>query len=430
MAQLILALVTPRAGEWNHRYIIPGGCSWNDSLLGEALQKIESSPENRYGICISDTVHQQGGREGTEKLFFYCDNFEYLSRENQNECHKILKDWFENQRDALIRNVNWASEGKKQTISRPELSGLYHDLTNLTASASQPSEGNEKKKNSCCLRGGCLMLAVVLGIGLALGLGDWGRAFQENFIEPIKETAKQVNDRLSGQSDTPNQADKNKEKDLTPFYDLFVWPEGSEKNENNLVTVFDNLWQAQGKAARPNLDAYLEEEGPILKLLEDKESGQNSPLVLPKNQDAKNPDNWKVLQGIDPQIFHKTIVQLKDMGWPFKIDSEFKPLNNGFEARFYYLEEWKYAKSLRDFLVKESELDFSPEESLYGVLEKVFSEKQRIAQNNITNWVAKRLKESKNLEDDDALKESENLVKLLKELNGSDFSQSPTPITP
>jgi len=427
MAQIILALVTPRAGEWNHRYIIPTGCGWNDTQLGEALQKVEACQGSRFGMCVSAIVHQQGGREGTEKLFFYCEDFEYLSSDLQKKSREKLELWFQNQRESLIQNVNWSSEGQKQAIPRAELCGLRHDLINLTASASRPAEEPEKKKNSCCLGGGCLMLAVVLGIAMAFTPGKW---IHNNFTEPINEFT-QENTVEPTMKHTANQSvdQAPQEEDLTPYYDLFVWPEGSEKN---LQEAFDILWEARGKESRSNLSDYTKGNEEIDDLLKDKES--EKPWFLPIKRDTNNPENWKVLQGIEPLKFHTFIVQLKDMGWSHdKILKEFKPMKKKYDTRFYYANEWEYAEWWRDFLVEATEknITFSKEETtiLKDVAERIFSE-GKIVQLSIQNNIAQKLKDSKKLDDDTALNEAVSIITHLKELLTADSSWSSESTTP
>lgn len=64
-----LIAMTPRAGRWNHRYLVPPDLNLTSEVLGRLTRMADQQPQGPAWIAVSQEVQQEGGgRVGQEML--------------------------------------------------------------------------------------------------------------------------------------------------------------------------------------------------------------------------------------------------------------------------------------------------------------------------------------------------------------------------
>lgn len=90
----LLFASTPRAGEWNHRFLVPMGGTWSDAELEQLTR--DDSP---YVVRESNRVKQGGERGGVEMLVLVDDRLDDSNRAN-------VKSWLREKLPELGRIVS------------------------------------------------------------------------------------------------------------------------------------------------------------------------------------------------------------------------------------------------------------------------------------------------------------------------------------
>ena len=346
MAQLTLALITPRAGEWNHRYVVPYGKNWNDTELSSALQKLEYERGTCSGIVLSVVVHQQGGREGTEKLFLYSPDFQALSPAAQQKCRVCMERWFQNRRETMLQSINWPVEGKTQVIPRAELVDLYRELENLLAAGgrSAAAGGKTGEKTKTLSWGGCLMIVAVVGLVLAF---NPFQAVKEAVMPSSQPSVEQVRNTPQPKILTDEQF---LEQNQPLFQQMFVWTEGKPLNPGNLERALDQVWPEEWNEARPRrLQAFFDEKHPYHAAMTQLcgQIQRNDPFIV--FRPLGEGEDWGILQNVRPEAFHACLEAC--LNW--KGDTLWNYQKPAFEARFYWNKnDIDDAKTLRDWVLK------------------------------------------------------------------------------
>lgn len=238
--EIVLFLQTPRAGEWNYRFIVPEGVSWNDTFLGKCLENLELQ---KSGHKFSREVTQLGGRTGNEILAVWFENFGLLPESQRQTIHNILEQWFNSERNELILRINWPEEGTVQVVPRPEFTELYNKIRPCFAGieGSEPAQEISAQKhvqNSFWRKKVLLevMGMVCLLAGLLCFCSTDLRDYVKNWMWPEVE-----------------------DKTWEECKPLFQWSTEKPFNKENLKAAFDDTWRLAGRNTEDTVKKYLDQ---------------------------------------------------------------------------------------------------------------------------------------------------------------------------
>ena len=310
-------------------------------LLSSALRRLEYDAHS--GIVLSVVVRQQGGREGTEKLFLYSPGFQALSPAAQQKCRACMERWFQNRRETMLQSINWPVEGKTQVIPRAEMVELYRELETLLAAGGRSAAAGGKTKTFSW--GVCLMILATLGVVLVLssGIQDWLPQ------QPKKPQPPEVS---QGRDTPPPKILTDKqflEQNLQLFKQMFVWTEEKPLNPGNLERALDQVWPEEWNVTRPKkLQEFFDEKGPhyaeMAKLCTHIQ--RNDPFVV--FRPPVEGEDWGILRNIRPEAFHACLEAC--LNW--KGETLWNYQKPAFEARFYWnKDDIEDAKTLRDWVL-------------------------------------------------------------------------------
>ncbi|MDO4571381.1 MAG: hypothetical protein Q4D38_13425 [Planctomycetia bacterium] len=281
--KIVIALITPRAGEWNYRYIIPSGVAWTDRLVAEKKALLEHSP---CGLLLQTRARQLGGRVGEESLLFYYENFPRLSQRAQALCRKTVQRWFDEEREALVERIDWSQEGRHMVVPRSELAGLYRELNRILQAnppappaAARPVEAREKSPFPTVLASGLAMLLCV-----AVIIFVW-RSERETDVPRRTSVVQEVASALSPEeppvataplpsvpslgvqvedSNAPETLPKDVEEKPEPILDNI---------EGDAIPQHDKRWEIL-RGVEPEMFVVM--VGHLVKMLEEKDNVRNS----------------------------------------------------------------------------------------------------------------------------------------------------------
>ncbi|MDO4628438.1 MAG: hypothetical protein Q4C70_04575 [Planctomycetia bacterium] len=375
MEKMILCFYTPRAGKWNHRYILPTDATWSDSALSTALTLLKeaetgskSTLEKKLvtqkksvveipGYAHSESAFQENGRVGLETIFLYHLYYSQLSDQEKRECQRILDEWFAQKRNILLATVDWETEGISSVIPRPELDVLGKQLSEIEEKLIEKGRKMPLRKRNR-LRLGTMI--VILLLGCVIGVGAQYRKdmqkIEDSADSQMKNATSSSNSSGSGNLENVSQKKGTKIPNLIEREQLY--PFFGEKEACDDDTLLKNLQLTcnyagleKDKEKRKSLDSYEAQykssglfvtrreievsprvEGYLISdeletFIKDTESGK-IPILGPlperlidaemnndSDMDVKkysNADVKKYFTGIDPEKFHITVEKFID----------------------------------------------------------------------------------------------------------------------
>lgn len=305
--EIVLFLLAPRAGEWNHRFIVPEGVSWNDAFLGSCSELLRLNPA--CGSTFSCVVPQIGGRNGNEILTVYSPSWNQLPEARQTEIRTRLKQWFDSQRDRLIlTEIDWQNQKDVQVVPRPELTALYQEIKAIfkeTEPTEQTKQTEPNKKIltqksvpvSCrkrkTLRKVAIMACLLAGLlwVCSIDLREWTSEISNFFgIHPTRQ-------------------EDETWKEYEPF---FRWSEEKPFNRENLKAAFDDVWRLAGLNSEDTLQRYLRR--PEIQALRNSQRHSTPFLILGTIPEEEK--EWKEIleePDVDPVTFHRAIGALEEL---------------------------------------------------------------------------------------------------------------------
>lgn len=173
MRQILLAVQTPRAGKWNHRWIVPDGYQTDDVALKGALSKFDalnSGSIHKDGIVFYRSVEQpSSGRSGREFIFLHFPDFrDVVSSHGKTQCFNAMNAFFESRMDQLINSIDWDNTDGAMIYHSPELAALFNDIEQaIQQNQEQTKSANERGDNKRSGCAGCFRFFVALIVILA-----------------------------------------------------------------------------------------------------------------------------------------------------------------------------------------------------------------------------------------------------------------------
>ena len=121
-----LIAMTPRAGRWNHRYLVPPDLNPSTEVLGRLTRMANQQPRGPAWLAVSHEVKQVGGgRTGQEMLILGDLNVERLTREARERLQELLRHRLRDLAGLITQQVAWEHEGRVDPVIRPELAQWY-----------------------------------------------------------------------------------------------------------------------------------------------------------------------------------------------------------------------------------------------------------------------------------------------------------------
>lgn len=246
--EITLALLTPRSGALNYRYLIPEGVSYSDMQLGEIRNALERSEKDRPGLLFQCEARQLGGRMGTEALIFHVPDFQRYPQEDQKQCRELLQDWFENKRDAVIQAIDWSAYPNTQTIAIPELTRLRNQLNEFLSKPEKidQSSGSVPVRISSFFMNVLIIMAALILTILLISVPN----------NPIGDLLQ----KMRGDSNVQEQEQKLL-KQLSSYNELFAFPNGTTNPSiTDYQNAFNDLYRYCEQHPLNPVDKYLQEE--------------------------------------------------------------------------------------------------------------------------------------------------------------------------
>ncbi|MGQ9770944.1 MAG: hypothetical protein ACUVQG_10335 [Thermogutta sp.] len=124
-----LFAMTPRAGRWNHRYLVPPGTVWTEKELAEQVSEADARPMGRDYVAIVRTATQTStGRRASEMLILTDPRLAQLSPKDRDEVAKKLREYSDRLEDLITRQIDWEKAGSPLVVERPELGIWQREL--------------------------------------------------------------------------------------------------------------------------------------------------------------------------------------------------------------------------------------------------------------------------------------------------------------
>ncbi len=121
-----LIAMTPRAGRWNHRYLVPPDLNLSTVVLGRLTRMAGQQPQGPAWLAVSHEVQQVGGgRVGQEMLILGDLDVQGLSPKARERLQERLRYRLLDLGELIAHGVEWEQEGRVDPVIRPELAQWY-----------------------------------------------------------------------------------------------------------------------------------------------------------------------------------------------------------------------------------------------------------------------------------------------------------------
>jgi hypothetical protein len=186
--------LTPRAGRWNHRYLIPCGATSPELLLGRLADRARKADRGDDYIAVRRNVAQTAtGRAGTELLVVQDDRLRHVGNAGRERLLAALRSYADRLETLVTETIDWEYDQPALVVERPELTAWREEASRLIASGHEASLGRRERPPRGWLRNAAAAV-IVLGLLLLVAV----------FLWPPR----------NGCGPAPNKADSRKFKEL------------------------------------------------------------------------------------------------------------------------------------------------------------------------------------------------------------------------
>lgn len=111
-----IIIKTPRAGDYNHRYIKSKSTRLTDNEIIKKISDVQSSSSFEQNDCImlTNSVSQKGGRIANESILLGGINTKVINQYQKDNIKNTLTKW-QTRLEQLINDINWESENEVAT---------------------------------------------------------------------------------------------------------------------------------------------------------------------------------------------------------------------------------------------------------------------------------------------------------------------------
>jgi hypothetical protein len=132
MNKLQLVVETPRAGKWNHRFIVAQKCRLCESEVAKVIAAARRNPQGKNYLSVStETAQSVSGRIGKEILVLEGIDVKKLSNTQRQQIIAQLEQRLTDLATLVTDKIDWEKAGKKIRVVRPELTEWEKEFTGL-----------------------------------------------------------------------------------------------------------------------------------------------------------------------------------------------------------------------------------------------------------------------------------------------------------
>lgn len=127
MERPLLFAETPRAGRWNHRFLVPPEAACSEERLAEqAARARQRSQGGDYLAVVRQVQQHEGGREADELLVLQGIAVDRLDAATRRVLLQRLEQRLDDLQQ-LVEAINWEQDGKRLVVRREELSQWFDE---------------------------------------------------------------------------------------------------------------------------------------------------------------------------------------------------------------------------------------------------------------------------------------------------------------
>ncbi|MCA9174737.1 MAG: hypothetical protein KDB14_09665 [Planctomycetales bacterium] len=164
---------TPRAGRWNHRFLVPESLSLSEEQLAEQAARARRRPQGANYLAVVRSVEQPAtGRAADELLVLHGVEVERLDAATRRVLLKRLAQRLEDL-EQLVEALDWEQEGKRLVVHRRELKEWFDaDFAPELAACRGPSPLPESQRDpdAAPKRGWRLPLSGLILLAIAISV--------------------------------------------------------------------------------------------------------------------------------------------------------------------------------------------------------------------------------------------------------------------
>jgi hypothetical protein len=273
---------TPRAGQWNHRFIIPKNYDVPEDVLNKYGELVREGQKGSDFIGVRQEVKQHfGAKTGYETLILATPNYDLSKCKSQVESR--LRNLQQPLEHIVTKKIDWDKDGKSLIVPNSELTQWRHDLELLLKKLkkSSPSIGGIMRHKFLFIVMVFVFIAVSTMVIAQRKITDWGNK-KINLTDGINSVTNNIGNLLPG-SLPPTRLSPKAESLQKWLRKLHEGEYVKETNENVLE-----------KDLRDKLAVVVDADDSDLPTILDKINGCFNPdFTKTKNSDLKS--NLKLL---------------------------------------------------------------------------------------------------------------------------------------
>jgi len=375
MSRIQLVAETPRAGKWNHRFIVSPTCNLSDSEVAKVVATASRSPQGEDYLAVSVEAKQVlSGRTGTEILVLTGIEVNKLSDSQRQRVMVQLKQWLADLATLVTEKIDWEQEIEESgLVKRPELAEWEKYFSDLPLVKKRRLSQSERKRRTNRL----MWAGSVVGI-LLIGIAIWQTMETKSPVKETKVADTELEGAKSANKASPqpaekettavNTANENAELEKTKEAAAKWWAElqkliqeaakGATKWWAELQKLIQEKAQEdekrQREVAEQKLQNFIEKYQsevsivkcdylPAYKDLSEKKANCVSPVCnrteVLNNKVLNHLKSYKKGDALDPTLKH----------W-CSLKEEFLEISKVTDKNLNCLSNWKYIKPVIDFI--------------------------------------------------------------------------------
>ncbi len=246
MNKLQLLIETPRAGKWNHRFIVADDSTLSESEITKIISAARRNLQGDDYIAVSsETAQSVSGRKGKEILVLVGIDIKQLSDVERLKLEQKLANI--DIETFVTETIDWNKDGKELLVCRSELTEWEKDFCSWSKFSYSEKKSLLSKLNSNKLK----LIAGVVGILVVLGIGFLMTSFEDPKTKNIDGSENQSAENLTdNELGTPSTVTEETTAPLLSNIncdddELFEKPCREKSERGILVILCENL---QGKS--------------------------------------------------------------------------------------------------------------------------------------------------------------------------------------
>ncbi len=164
MEQPIVFALTPRAGQWNHRYLVPRESCWPQEVLSRLADRAREKPHGFDYVSASRKVSQPTtGRIGLELLVLHDDRLKSRGRSIVSEALcEALEQQMSKLDELVVKKIDWEAEGTHLVVECAELNQWRETLVRQLSVSGFTESSNQNGRRIVLTVSSIFLLLTVL----------------------------------------------------------------------------------------------------------------------------------------------------------------------------------------------------------------------------------------------------------------------------